>query len=95
MQATVGLRVKHRHSSEAQCKGVGLTCRATIFLWRSVRMMATSRLRSLRGFRFFLPLDDSMSTFFTICTPMHQRRQLCGIALLYDLKAPLGGVPLL
>lgn len=45
-----------------------VTCRATIFLWRRVRMMATSRFRSLRGLRFFLPRAVSTSVFFTICS---------------------------
>lgn len=45
----------------------GPTCRATMFLWRSVLMMATSLFRSFRGLRLFLPRAVSTSVFFTIC----------------------------
>ena len=47
-----------------------------MFLWRRVRMMATSLLRSLRGLRLFLPLAVSTSVFFTICS-RKKLRQRC------------------
>lgn len=49
-----------------------------MFLWRSVRMMATSLLRSSMGFRFRRWPGfrcASSSTFFTICRPRAQGSQ--------------------
>ena len=59
------------------------SCRAVMFLWRSLRMMATSRFRSSMGLRLRRPpprppaaLCASSSTFFTIwrpaATPAHE-----------------------
>ena len=60
------------------------SCRAVMFLWRRVRMMATSRFRSSMGLRFLRapaacrpPLCASSSPFFTICA--HRRVSDCTV----------------
>ena len=48
-----------------------------MFLWRSSRMMATSRRRSASRLRRLRPERcDSASTFFTICTPARQQAMM-------------------